>query len=190
MQLILPTGKTMGRAVGVPIASSRALMNPSVNIQLGTEYLKGQLSNWDGDWTRTLAAYNAGPGRVRQWLTGSNFREPAEFVESIPFNETREYVQAVLRNAEMYRTIYGERHPGALEVKEMSELPRVNLASLPVAARTPGGGVRTTTATKAAALHAKKTIAAKPAVISKKATGKKSEAARKTLPKKKKGDAG
>jgi soluble lytic murein transglycosylase len=186
MQLILPTGKTMGRAVGVPITSSHSLMNPSVNIQLGTEYLKGQLSNWDGDWTRTLAAYNAGPSRVRQWLTASNFREPAEFVESIPFNETREYVQAVLRNAEMYKTIYGEKHPGALEVKETSELPRVNLASLPVAARTPGGGVRTTTATKAAASRSKKAPAK---VISKKAPAKKSEAAKKTVTKKKKGDA-
>jgi soluble lytic murein transglycosylase len=189
MQLVLPTGKTMGRAIGVPVTSSRSLMNPSVNIQLGTEYLKGQLSSWDGDWTRTLAAYNAGPSRVRGWLSASNFREPAEFVESIPFNETREYVQAVMRNAEMYRTIYGEKHPGAREVKEMSELPRVNLASLPVAARTPGGGVRTTTATKSVASRSKKGASAKPAVNSKRAPAKKSEAAKKAPPKKKKGDA-
>jgi soluble lytic murein transglycosylase len=192
MQLILPTGRTMGKVTGIPVTSSKTLLNPSVSITLGTEYLRSQLNNWDGDWTRTLAAYNAGPGRVREWLSQSNFREPAEFVESIPFNETREYVQAVLRNAEMYRTIYGEKHPAALEVKEMSELPRVNLASLPVAARTPGGGARATTATrapaKAVSARAKKPASSKASVAAKRPAAKKSEAAKKTSPKKKKSE--
>jgi soluble lytic murein transglycosylase len=173
MQLILPTGKMMGRQTGVTVTSARTLLNPSISIQLGTQYLKGQLSNWNGDWAETLAAYNAGPGRVREWLTLGPFREPAEFVESIPFNETREYVQAVLRNAEMYRIIYGEKHPNARDVKEMSDVAPVNLSILPAAARTPGGGARTITATKKA-----------PAAKSK----KKSEAAKKTVPKKKKTD--
>ena len=83
------------------------MLNPSVSIELGTQYLPaGKLNSWNGNWAETLAAYNAGPSRVRQWLNFGPFREPAEFVESIPFNETREYVQAVLRNAEMYRIIY------------------------------------------------------------------------------------
>jgi len=55
---------------------------------------------------RTLAAYNAGPARVADWLAWANYREPAEFVENIPFTETRDYVQAVLRNAEIYRRLY------------------------------------------------------------------------------------
>ena len=55
---------------------------------------------------QTLAAYNAGPNRVVEWRTWGTFREPAEFVEMIPFTETRDYVQAVLRNAEMYRRLY------------------------------------------------------------------------------------
>jgi hypothetical protein len=167
-------------------------MNPSINIQLGTEYLKSQLSNWDNDWSRTLAAYNAGPGRVHQWVSLSNFREPAEFVESIPFNETREYVQAVLRNADMYRQIYGERHPAALEVKDTSEVPAVTLSGLPAAAKTPGGGIRTTSATKPAPKAVKKTVVASKAVTQKKTTGsasKRSEAvAKHPAPKKKKTD--
>ena len=55
---------------------------------------------------QTLAEYNAGPNRLAEWLRWSNYREPAEFVESIPFTETRDYVQAVLRNADIYRRLY------------------------------------------------------------------------------------
>lgn len=107
MQLIPSTGRMVGRQEGVKIVSPTSLFNPALNIQLGTHYLRGQLDNWSGNWEQTLAAYNAGPGRVREWLNWGTYREPAEFVESIPFSETREYVQAVLRNADMYRLIYG-----------------------------------------------------------------------------------
>lgn len=109
MQLIPSTGRMIGRREGVRVRTA-ALLDPNMNIRLGTEYLRGQLDTWSGDWTQTLAAYNAGPGRVREWLSWSNYREPAEFVESIPFSETREYVQAVLRNADMYRAIYRDHH--------------------------------------------------------------------------------
>jgi soluble lytic murein transglycosylase len=87
------------------------LFSPALNIELGTKYLKAQLDTWSGDWYRTLAAYNAGPSRVRQWTSGANFREPLEFVEDIPFDETREYVQAVLRNADMYKELYSGKAP-------------------------------------------------------------------------------
>jgi soluble lytic murein transglycosylase len=175
MQLILPTGRLVGRQEGIRVASSRTLLDPAVNIQLGTQYLRGQLNNWGGDWVETLAAYNAGPGRVREWLSLGNYREPAEFVENIPFNETREYVQAVLRNADMYRTIYGERHPGAPEVKDLSDVPPVNLAVLPSAARTPGGGVRTAVARKGPVAR-RNSPATKKRVASKHAPAKKNPA--------------
>lgn len=128
-----------------------------------------------------MAAYNAGPGRVKEWLSWSNYREPAEFVESIPFNETREYVQAVLRNAEMYRTIYAEKHPAMPDVKEASDIPAVNLSSLPVAARTPGGGVRTVAATRKPVPRNKK----KPVVVSSKAPVKRPAAQKKSVAAKK-----
>ena len=57
-------------------------------------------------WSRRWPSYNAGPNRVAEWLTWNTYREPAEFVESIPFTETRDYVQAVLRNADIYRRLY------------------------------------------------------------------------------------
>jgi hypothetical protein len=106
MQLRPPTGRMLGRQQGMGVVSTNNLLNPGVSIKLGTEYLRQQLSSWDGDWFRTLAAYNAGPGRVREWLMWSNYKEPAEFVENIPFTETREYIQAVLRNADIYRELY------------------------------------------------------------------------------------
>lgn len=160
MQLIPSTGKMVGRQHGIAVAGTRTLLDPSTNIQLGTHYLRSQLDEWGGDWTQTLAAYNAGPGRVRQWLTWSRYREPAEFVESIPFTETREYVQAVLRNADMYRTVYGaERRPAAVDLKDDSDVPPVQLASLPLAARTPGGGAKTSI--KARVKTGKKTVAKK-----------------------------
>jgi soluble lytic murein transglycosylase len=60
----------------------------------------------NGSLVQTLAAYNAGPARVAAWVGWRAYREPAEFVESIPFMETRDYVQAVLRNTAMYRRLY------------------------------------------------------------------------------------
>jgi soluble lytic murein transglycosylase len=56
-----------------------------------------------------LAAYNAGGSRVAAWTAQSNFADPAEFVESIPFTETQGYVQAVIRNQRVYRALYGSR---------------------------------------------------------------------------------
>ena len=127
MQLRPATGRMLSRQQGMGAVSAGLLLNPSVSIKLGTEYLRQQLASWDGDLFRTLAAYNAGPGRVRQWLMWSNYREPAEFVESIPFTETREYIQAVLRNADIYRELYGSGNVAPLEGKTP---PPVRLASL------------------------------------------------------------
>jgi len=73
--------------------------------------LRMLLNDWGGKWEETLASYNAGKGRVVNWVTWGQYREPAEFVESIPFNETHEYVQAVIRNGAIYREIYGKTSP-------------------------------------------------------------------------------
>jgi soluble lytic murein transglycosylase len=70
------------------------------------------LDQFNGTVEHALAGYNAGPRRVVEWTRDGGFGEPAEFVESIPITETREYVQAVLRNAALYRKLYqpdGER---------------------------------------------------------------------------------
>jgi len=83
------------------------LFQPSTNLKLGSRYLRTILDQWGGKWEETLASYNAGKTHVDDWVKWGSFQEPAEFVETIPFTETREYVQAVLRNAAIYRRLYG-----------------------------------------------------------------------------------
>jgi len=131
-QLIPGTGRMMARAQGFGPFSSGMLFQPDVSLRLGAAYLKTQLSSWNGNLEQTLAAYNAGPGRVREWLTWANYREPAEFVESIPFTETREYVQAVLRNASVYRRLYAGKaeEPEPKHVLVASAIPPAHVIHL------------------------------------------------------------
>jgi soluble lytic murein transglycosylase len=107
-QIVPSTGRLLARKNGMKTFSIGLLLQPETNINLGTTYLRMLLDEWGGKWEETLASYNAGKGRVVNWVTWGNYREPAEFVESIPFNETHEYVQAVIRNAAIYREIYGK----------------------------------------------------------------------------------
>jgi soluble lytic murein transglycosylase len=105
MQLMPKTARLMARQVHAGYSHSR-LFDPDYNTRLGTHYFAG-LEKSAGGVEAALAAYNAGEDRVALWQSGQNFREVAELVESIPFTETREYVQMVMRNAEIYRTLYG-----------------------------------------------------------------------------------
>jgi soluble lytic murein transglycosylase len=105
-QVLPVTGRQYARKAGIAGFSTRLLFQPVTNLRIGTSVLRSMLDANGGRWEQTLAAYNAGPGRVALWSAWNDYREPAEFVESIPFNETREYVQAVLRNADIYRRLY------------------------------------------------------------------------------------
>ena len=100
------TGKQYARRAGVERFSNRMLFQPATNLKIGATILRDMLDHNDGKVEQTLASYNAGPARPVAWLTWAQFREPAEFVESIPFTETRDYVQAVMRNADAYRRLY------------------------------------------------------------------------------------
>jgi soluble lytic murein transglycosylase len=100
------TGRTFARKAGIQRFTAGTLYQPAANLKIGASIFRSMLDRQGGSVEQTLAAYNAGPNRAAQWRTWANFREPAEFVESIPFTETRDYVQAVLRNAEMYRKLY------------------------------------------------------------------------------------
>ncbi len=107
MQLLPKTGKTVARQIKLRGYSAPQLYTPSVNLQLGTRYFKDMVNKYNGQFEYALAAYNAGTDRVEDWLGQGHYRDPQEFVESIPFTETREYVQAILRNANVYRQLYG-----------------------------------------------------------------------------------
>ncbi len=100
------TGRQFARSAGISRFSATMLYQPAVNLKIGSSILRSMLDQNGGRLEQTLASYNAGPARVSEWLTWGSYREPAEFVESIPFTETRDYVQAVLRNADIYRRLY------------------------------------------------------------------------------------
>jgi soluble lytic murein transglycosylase len=107
MQLLPKTGKAVAKEVKLKRYSSSQLYTPAVNLQLGTRYFRGMVDKFGGSFEYALAAYNAGSDRVEEWLGQGKYRDPQEFVESIPFTETREYVQAILRNANVYKQLYG-----------------------------------------------------------------------------------
>ncbi|HEX9111140.1 MAG TPA: transglycosylase SLT domain-containing protein [Terriglobales bacterium] len=107
MQLLPKTGKSVAKQVKLRGYSAPQLYTPAVNLQLGTRYFKEMVDKYNGQFEYALAAYNAGTDRVEDWLGQGHYRDPQEFVESIPFTETREYVQAILRNASVYRQLYG-----------------------------------------------------------------------------------
>jgi soluble lytic murein transglycosylase len=107
MQLLPSVGKAMAKKDGIKGFSSNQLLNPTINLQLGTTNLRLVLDRFGGQQEYALAAYNAGDVPVRQWMAAGNYKDIAEYVESIPYTETREYVQAILRNREIYRALYG-----------------------------------------------------------------------------------
>jgi soluble lytic murein transglycosylase len=106
-QVLPSTGRQISTRVGIKRFTPGMLTQPEVNIKIGTYYLKLLLDQHSGLLEPTLASYNAGKSRVDRWMTWNDFREMAEFVETIPFTETRGYVQSVMSNAQMYRRLYG-----------------------------------------------------------------------------------
>jgi soluble lytic murein transglycosylase len=106
-QVLPSTGRELARRVLRTRRFSAAwLFQPEINIQLGTAYLRSLLGSFDNRWEPALAAYNAGRTRAALWFGWQTYREPAEYVETIPVAETRLYVQLVIRNAAIYRNLY------------------------------------------------------------------------------------
>ena len=106
MQLLPNVGKGLAKEMKIRHFSSDELLQPATNLQLGTRYFKKVVDHYDGQVEYALAAYNAGENRVEEWRRSGDFKDKEEFVESIPFTETREYVQAILRNAVFYKLLY------------------------------------------------------------------------------------
>ena len=107
MQLIIPTARTMARKYSSTSPSNirgTTLFNPRLNIELGTAYMREQLNKY-GRIEYMSVAYNAGPGRVVRWKRELPLQMD-EFVEEIPFRETRGYVKGIIRNSAQYRRLY------------------------------------------------------------------------------------
>lgn len=119
MQLLPSVGRQLAREEGMTHFQTFQLLDPETNIKLGTRYLRQMLDHLGGVTEYALAAYNAGESRVTDWQSAGPYQGMDEFVESIPFTQTREYVQAILRNVETYKSIdaYAKTHEVAAEAK-------------------------------------------------------------------------
>lgn len=96
MQVILPTAKMFDKDI-----SPEKLLDPDINIKIGTQYLKYLLDRFDNDFKLAAAAYNAGPGNVDKWTQSRDLQ-----IENIPFTQTKNYVKKVLSNYNKYHYFY------------------------------------------------------------------------------------
>jgi soluble lytic murein transglycosylase len=113
-QIMPGTGKWLAPGAGVRNYQPELLAVPEINLRMGARYLRDNLRRYRGARDLALAAYNAGPGRADRWKRELGYGADVDaFRDRIPFAETREYVKIVIRNAELYRRLYGDRRsPG------------------------------------------------------------------------------
>jgi soluble lytic murein transglycosylase len=109
MQLIPTTAQITAKKEGLPYRREALLTDPHYNMTLGSAHLSHLISKYQGSWIMTFAAYNAGPNRVDQWVEAYGDPrgaaiDPLDWIEQIPFEETRNYVQRVLENSQIYRS--------------------------------------------------------------------------------------
>jgi soluble lytic murein transglycosylase len=107
MQLIPPTAKRVANQIGITGFTTEMLTIPRINIEMGIYYLKQVLDKFNGDVELALASYNAGPSRAADWKVDFYGLDKDEFVEEIPFRETRNYIRRILRSYGAYKAIYG-----------------------------------------------------------------------------------
>ena len=127
MQVMPATARWTAKKIGLPF-TPEMISDRAVNIKIGTSYLKLVLDSFDGSAALATAAYNAGPSRSRRWRDGVASMEVAAWAESIPFNETRDYVKKVLSNATIYsallKSVATPRLTAALGVNIGAGVPR------------------------------------------------------------------
>ncbi len=106
MQVMPGTGGLLARQMGIHRFDADMLERAEVNLHLGTAFLADLLDTYGGDVPAVLAAYNAGPSRIDRWKQFPEYRDPELFTERIPYDETRNYVKIVQRNARIYAALY------------------------------------------------------------------------------------
>jgi soluble lytic murein transglycosylase len=141
MQLMPATARETARRVGLPYDAGRLTRDPAYNAALGAAHLADLLRDWRGSYVLAFAAYNAGSGNVRDWIERyGDPRDPAvdviDWIERIPFTETRHYVQRIFENLQVYRARLGAERP----LQVMADFRRGDRrAQGQTAARRPGG---------------------------------------------------
>ena len=108
MQIMPATARNVAKRLNIPYSKSRLMSDPDYNLTLGRAYIGNLVNRYDGSYVLALAAYNAGPQRVKRWIKENGDPRTKEvdaldWIELIPFNETRTYVQRVLGNLQVYR---------------------------------------------------------------------------------------
>jgi soluble lytic murein transglycosylase len=113
MQLMPATAKETARSLGMSYSKHKLTGDHEYNIRLGRGYLSSMIDKFSGSYVLALASYNAGPGAVQRWIRDNgNPRQqgvdPVDWIEMIPYRETRDYVQRVMANLQVYRQRLGE----------------------------------------------------------------------------------
>jgi soluble lytic murein transglycosylase len=134
MQMMPATAKLTARQHRVGYNNKADLMVPSLNLQLGMAHVSDLLENFAGSYVLTIASYNAGGGRANQWI--STYGDPratnadvVDWIERIPFHETRNYVQRVLENTQVYRHILAGRDVPLTVAADLKRGAYTNVAS-------------------------------------------------------------
>ena len=114
LQLLPGTAKNVAKSMGIAYSKERLTSDPGYNAALGSHYLGQQISDFGGSYILTFIAYNAGPKRVPEWIKrygdprGKTLDDIVDWVERIPFSETRNYVQRVMENYQVYKARLGQ----------------------------------------------------------------------------------
>ena len=108
MQLMPDTARPMARQRGLEFRGGDVLDDPAANLDMGASYLAGLVRQF-GEPRLAVAAYNAGPGRVRQWLAAGRSDDMEAWVEMVPFDETRGFVKRVMLSWDEYRRLHAPR---------------------------------------------------------------------------------
>ena len=124
MQLMPQTARQVAASAKMKYELSRLVSDPSYNVTLGSVFLAQLVSAYGGSYVLTLAAYNAGPGRVAEWIKEfgdprDKNVDPVDWVERIPFTETRQYVQKILESVQLYRCGFESSKPGFQLVEDL-----------------------------------------------------------------------
>jgi len=105
MQIMEPTAKEIAEKIDLNITEEQ-LLEPELNIQLGTKYFAGLLEKYNNNYKIAIIAYNAGIGNVDKWIKEGIIKEDGTDLENVPFKETNNYVRKILRNYEIYKGLY------------------------------------------------------------------------------------
>lgn len=128
MQLMPATAKETARKIGIGHQNDWLTTRPDHNIRLGSQYIQQMVNRYDGEYALAAAAYNAGPGRVSQWIgqfgdPRKSDRDMIDWIEEIPIYETRNYVQRVMEGVFVYRQIMGTKPVKQTELAHLTYRP-------------------------------------------------------------------